>query len=62
MVVRDVVKLNKGFTKQDHVIVGGPGKSLDMDYHYSTEKDVTLNTGRTTYINVGTVNVFKRHD
>lgn len=28
------MKLSKGFTNQDHVIVGGPGKSLDMDCLY----------------------------
>jgi hypothetical protein len=43
-VVEDIGKFCKGLTKQDHhiIIVGGPGNSLDRNYHYSIENDLNL--------------------
>jgi hypothetical protein len=37
----DLGKHGKGITKQDHiVIVGGPGISLDRQYHFAIEEDL----------------------
>jgi hypothetical protein len=42
-VVEDIGKLVKGLTKQDHIIiVGGPGNSLERNYHYSIENDLNF--------------------
>jgi hypothetical protein len=35
--------VGNGCTKQDHIVtVGGPGNSLDRNYHYSIEKDLSF--------------------
>ncbi|PNF16230.1 hypothetical protein B7P43_G15297, partial [Cryptotermes secundus] len=60
--VEDLGKLGKGLTKQDHIIVGGPGNSLDRNYHYSIENDHSYIAERTSNTNVGFVSLFKRHD
>jgi hypothetical protein len=40
-VVEDLEKLCNDLTKQDHtVIVGGPGNSLDRNYHNLIDKDL----------------------
>jgi hypothetical protein len=40
-VVEDLGKLDNDLTKQDHIIImGGPGNSLDRNYHYSIVKDI----------------------
>jgi hypothetical protein len=41
--VVDIRKLGKGLAKQDHIIiVGGPGNSLQRNYHYSIENDLNF--------------------
>jgi hypothetical protein len=42
--------------------VGGPGNSLDGNYYYSVEKDVSFIAERTANTDVGCVNLFKRHN
>jgi hypothetical protein len=55
--------LGKDLTKEDHfVIVGGPGKSLDRQYHYSIEKDLNFIAKRTSHTDVRLVNLFRRHN
>lgn len=62
-VVEDLTNLGKDLTKKDHiVIVGGPGNSLERNYHYSIEKDLNLNARRTDYTNIGFVNLLRRYD
>jgi hypothetical protein len=62
-VVKDLGKLGKNLTKRDHVvIVGGPGNSLDGNYHYSIEKDINFIAERICNTNVGFVGLFRRHD
>jgi hypothetical protein len=62
-VAEDLGKLGKNLTKQDHiVIVGGPGKSLDRNYNYSIEKGINYIAERTNNTNVGSVNLFQRHN
>lgn len=62
-VIEDLENLGKDLTKQDHiVIVGGPGNSLDRNYHYSIEEDLSFIAKRTSHTNVGLVNLFRRHD
>ena len=62
-VIEDLGNLGKDLTKQDHiVIVGGPGNSLDRKYNYSIEEDLNYIAKRTCHINVGLVNLFRRHD
>jgi hypothetical protein len=41
--------------------MGGPGNSLGRNYHYSIEVDVNVIAERTVNINLGFINVFKRH-
>jgi hypothetical protein len=62
-VVEDPRKLGKNLTKRDHVvIVGGPGNSLNRNYHYSIEKDINFIVEKTSNTNVGFVGLFRRHD
>jgi hypothetical protein len=62
-VVEDIGKLGKDLTKQDHIIiVGGPGNSLDRNYHYSIEDDLNYIAEWTSNTRVGFVNLFQRHD
>jgi hypothetical protein len=62
-VVQDVRKLGKDLTKQNHIaIVGGAGNSLDINQHYSIDKDLIFTAERTSNTNVGSVNLFRRHD
>ncbi|PNF27593.1 hypothetical protein B7P43_G02276 [Cryptotermes secundus] len=62
-VAEDIGKLGKGLAKQEHVnTVGGPGKSLDRNYHYLTENDLNFIAESTSNISVGFVNFFERHD
>jgi hypothetical protein len=62
-VVEDLKKLGKNLTNRDHVfIVGGPGKRLDRNSHYSIAKDINFIAERTSNTNVGFVGVFRRHD
>jgi hypothetical protein len=42
--------------------VGGPGNSLDRNYHYSVEDDLNFIAKRTSNTEVGFVNLFQRHD
>jgi hypothetical protein len=52
-VVEDLANLRKDLTKKYHIgIVGGPGKSLERNYHYSIEKDINFITRRTDNTNV----------
>jgi hypothetical protein len=61
--VESLGKLGKDFSKEDHIVIlGGPGNSLDRNYHYLIEEDVNSITERTSNTNVGFVNLFKRHD
>jgi hypothetical protein len=62
-VVKDLGKLGKDRTKQDHiVIVGGPGNILDRNHYYSVENNVNFIAERTANTNVGLFNLFRRHD
>jgi hypothetical protein len=42
--------------------VGGPGNSLDRNYHNSIEKDINFIAERTSNTNVGFVGLLRRHD
>jgi hypothetical protein len=42
--------------------VGGPGKSLDRNYHYQIEKDINFIAERTSNTNVRFINRFEWHD
>jgi len=42
--------------------VEGPGNSLDRIYHYSVTMDVNYLAERVKNVNVGFVNLFRRHD
>jgi hypothetical protein len=42
--------------------VGGPGNSLERNYHYSIENDLNFIAKRTSNIDVRFVNLFERHD
>jgi hypothetical protein len=42
--------------------VEGPGNSLDRNYYYSVTMDVNFLAERVKNINVGFVNLFRRHD
>jgi hypothetical protein len=42
--------------------LGGPGNSLDRNYNYSIQKDINFSTERAANTNVGSVNLFHRHD
>jgi hypothetical protein len=62
-IVEDLWKLGKDFNKRDHIVtVGGPGQSLDRNYHYQIEKDINFIAGRKSNTNVGFVNLFEGHD
>jgi hypothetical protein len=62
-VVEDPGGLGNDLTKQDHIIkVGGPGNSLDRNYHYSIEKDISFMAERSNNMNAGFVNKIWRHD
>jgi hypothetical protein len=52
-VVEDLKNLSKDLTKKDHIaIVRVPEKSLDSNYNYSTEKDLTSIARSTGHTNV----------
>jgi hypothetical protein len=57
-VVEDVANLGKDLT----VIVGGPGNSLDRNYHCSIEKDLNFIARRTDHTNIIFVNLLRRYD
>jgi len=42
--------------------VGGPGISLERNYHYSIEKDINFIARRTDHTNVRFVNLLRRYD
>ena len=42
--------------------MGGPGKSLERNYHYSIEKDLNFIARRIDHTNVRFVNLFRRYD
>jgi hypothetical protein len=59
----DLGKLSKDLTKQDHTVtVGGPGNSLDRNYHYSADMHLKFIAKRTNNTNVGFVKQFMRHN
>jgi len=42
-VAKDLGRLGNDLTKQDHImVVGGPGNSLDRNYHYSVKMDISF--------------------
>ena len=62
-VVEGLANLGKDLTKKDHiVIVGGPGNSLEKNYHYSIEKDLNFIARRTDHTNVRFVNLLRMYD
>jgi hypothetical protein len=62
-VVEDVANLGTDLTKKDHiVVVGGPGNSLERNYHYSIEKDLSFIARRADHTNVRFVNLLRRYD
>jgi len=62
-VVEDLANLGKDLTKKDHfVIVGGPGNSLERNYHYSIEKDLNFIARRTDHTNIRFVSLLRRYD
>jgi hypothetical protein len=42
--------------------VGGPGNSLERNYHYSTENDLNFIAERTSNNGVEFINLFERRD
>jgi hypothetical protein len=42
--------------------VGGPGNSLDRNFSYTIEKDISFIADRMDNNNVGLVRIFRRHD
>jgi hypothetical protein len=63
IVVEDLANLGKDLTKEDHIVfVGGPGNSLERNYHYSIEKDLNFIARRTDHTNVRFVNLLRRYD
>jgi len=59
----DLTNLGKDLTKKDHiVIVGGPGNSLERNYHYSIEKDLNFIARRTDHTNITFVNLLRRYN
>jgi hypothetical protein len=62
-VVQAIRRLGKGFTKKDHIIVVvGPGKSLERNYHHSIENDLNFIAYRTSNTDAGFVNLFEGHN
>jgi len=60
-IVEDLANLGNDL-KEDHiVIVGGSGNSLERNYHYSIEKDLSF-IARTDHTNVIFMNLLRRHD
>jgi hypothetical protein len=60
-VVEDLANLGKDLTKKDHiVIVGGPGHSLEGNYHYSIETGLNFIARRTDHTNVRFVGLLRR--
>jgi hypothetical protein len=54
--------LGNDLTKRDHIIrVGGPGNSLDRNYHCSIEKDINFTAERTHNTNIRFVNILRKH-
>jgi hypothetical protein len=55
--------LGKDLTKEDHiVVVGGPGNSLERNYHYSIENDLNFITRRTDHTNIRFVKLLRRYN
>jgi hypothetical protein len=56
-------KLGNDLTKRDHIIiVAGPRNSLDRNYRYSFEKDISFTAERSNNTNVRSEILFWRHD
>jgi len=54
----DPGKLGNDLIKRDHIIVEGPGNSLDRSYHYSIEKGISFIAKRSNNTNVGFAHLF----
>jgi hypothetical protein len=62
-VIEDLGNLGKDLTRQDNIVImGGPGNSLDSNYHYSIEEDLNFIAESTSHTNVRLVNHLRRHD
>jgi len=61
-VTEDLRKLGNNLSKRDHIKMGGPGKNLNRNYHYSIEKSINFIAEKSNNRNVGFVNLFWRHD
>ena len=62
-VTEDLWKLGNNLIKPDHImIVGEPGNSLGINYHYSNEKDTNFIAESSNYIHIRFANLFQRHD
>jgi hypothetical protein len=54
--------LGNDLTKWDHTIrVGVPGNSLNINYHYSVEKDINFTVERTCNTDIRFVNILRKH-
>jgi hypothetical protein len=53
----DLWKLGNDVAKRDHIKIGGPGNSLDRNYHYSIE-DINFTEEKSNKRNVGFVSLF----
>jgi hypothetical protein len=53
----DLEKLGNDLTTQDHImLVGGPGNSLDRNYHYTIKMDISFIADSSNNTNVRFVN------
>ena len=57
-VAEDLRQLGNNLTKRDHIKMGGPGNSLDRNYHYTIVMDINLIAEKSNNRNVGFVNLF----
>jgi hypothetical protein len=58
--VEDIGKLGKRLAKQDHIIiVGGPGSSLERNYHDAIENYLNFIAERTSCTGVGFVDLLR---
>jgi hypothetical protein len=55
----DPGKFGNELTKREHIIIlGGPGKSLDTNFHYWIEKDISSIAESSNDVSVGFVKLF----
>jgi hypothetical protein len=60
--VVDLTTLSKDLTKDNVIIVGGPGNSLERDLNYQIEKDLDNTAKNSSHTNVVSAGILGRHD